>query len=137
MGIGLENPFKEKTGYQSAIEIKSLLPLHNKVIVTEMDFSGRKLSSGIMLLNDDGKTDGIRPRWAKIYAVGPEQKDVVPGQWVLVEHGRWSRGIKVIIDGEETVIRLADPECLIFVSDVPPDSDETISTSVYAERKER
>jgi len=124
MGIGLENPFKEKTGYQSAIEIKSLLPLHNKVIVTEMDFSGRKLS-------------GIRPRWAKIYAVGPEQKDVVPGQWVLVEHGRWSRGIKVIIDGEETVIRLADPECLIFVSDVPPDSDETISTSVYAERKER
>jgi co-chaperonin GroES (HSP10) len=137
MGIGLENPFKEKTGYQKAIEIKSLLPLHNKVIVTEMDFSGRKLASGIMLLNDDGKTDGIRPRWAKVYAVGPEQKDVSLGQWVLVEHGRWSRGIKVLVDGEEKIIRLVDPECLIFVSDTEPDSDETISTSVYAERKER
>ena len=137
MGIDLENPFKEKTGYQKAIEIKSLLPLHNKVIVTEMDFSGRKLASGIMLLNDDGKTDGIRPRWAKVYAVGPEQKDVSLGQWVLVEHGRWSRGIKVLVDGEEKIIRLVDPECLIFVSDTEPDSDETISTSVYAERKER
>ena len=102
-----------------------------------MSFEGRQLSSGIVLLGDDGKTDGIRPRWAKVYAIGPEQHDVSVGQWVLVEHGRWSRGLKIVKDGEEIVIRRADPEAIIFVSDSEPESIDTISTAVHAERKSR
>ena len=101
-----------------------------------MSFESRQLSSGIVLLGDDGKTDGIRPRWARVYAVGPEQHDVGVGQWVLVEHGRWSRGIKIIQDGQEITIRRADPEAIIFVTDEEPDID-TISTAVHAERKQR
>lgn len=135
--MAMENPFDQKRGFQFTNKIKNLSALHNHVIVHDMDFTGRKLASGIMLLGDDGKTDGIRPRWAKVYAVGPDQKDVSPEQWVLVEHGRWSRGIKIEIDNEEIVIRRVDPDCIIFVSDDEPDGDETISTSVYAERKER
>ena len=77
--------------------IGRLVPLNNNVIVRDMDFGGRKLSSGILLLSDDGKADGIRPRWAQVYAVGPDQEDVEPGQWILVEHGRWSRGLEVEI----------------------------------------
>jgi hypothetical protein len=88
-------------------------------------------------LGDDGKTDGIRPRWAKVYAIGPEQHDVGVGQWVLVEHGRWSRGIKIIQDGKEITIRRADPEAIIFVSDEEPENIDTISTAVHAERKSR
>ena len=102
-----------------------------------MDFGGRKLASGILLLGDDGKTDGIRPRWARVYAVGPEQRDVVPGQWILVEHGRWSRGIEVEIDGETFTLRRVDPECIMFVSDEQPENIDTISTALHAERKER
>lgn len=117
--------------------IKGLLPLNDNVIVRDMDFSGRKLSSGILLLNDDGKSEGIRPRWAQVYAVGPEQKEVVPGQWILVEHGRWSRGLEVEIDDETFVIRRVDPKCMMFVSDDRPDEDDTISTAVLAERKSR
>ena len=136
--MAVTNPFDQKRGYQFGIEIEGeIKPLHDSVIVTDMDFSGRKLSSGVILLGDDGKTDGIRPRWSKVYAIGPEQQDVQVGQWVLVEHGRWSRGLKIVKDGEEFVIRRADPEAIIFVSDDEPADTNTISTAVHAERKTR
>jgi co-chaperonin GroES (HSP10) len=134
----LDNPFDQKRGYQFGLEINGeIKPLHNSIIVSDMSFETRQLSSGIVLLGDDGKTDGIRPRWAKVYAVGPEQQDVVVGQWVLIEHGRWSRGIKIMKDGEEIVIRRADPEAIIFVSDTEPDNVDSISTAVHAERRTR
>jgi hypothetical protein len=136
--MAVENPFDQKRGYQFGIEINGdIKPLHDSVIVTEMDFSGRQLASGVILLGDDGKTDGIRPRWARVYAIGPEQRDVSVGQWCLIEHGRWSRGLKIIRDGEEIVIRRADPNAIIFVADERPESIDTISTAVHAERKTR
>jgi co-chaperonin GroES (HSP10) len=136
--MAVSNPFDQKRGYQFGIEIDgNIKPLRDSVIITEMDFSGRQLASGVILLGDDGKTDGIRPRWAKVYAVGPEQSDVSVGQWVLVEHGRWSRGLKIVKDGEEIVIRRADPQAIIFVSNDRPESIDTISTAVHAERKSR
>lgn len=136
--MAVENPFDQKRGYQFGIEIDGdIKPLHDSVIVTEMDFSGRQLASGVILLGDDGKTDGIRPRWARVYAIGPEQRDVSVGQWCLIEHGRWSRGLKIIRDGEEIVIRRADPNAIIFVADERPESIDTISTAVHAERKTR
>jgi len=134
----LDNPFDQKRGYQFGLEIDGeIKPLHNSVIVTDMSFEGRQLSSGIVLLGDDGKTDGIRPRWARVYAIGPEQQDVGVGQWVLVEHGRWSRGVKVIKDGQEIILRRADPEAIIFVSNDRPENIDTISTAVHAERRTR
>jgi len=136
--MAVENPFDQKRGYQFGVEIDGKIqPLKNNIIVTDMSFEGRQLSSGIVLLGDDGKTDGIRPRWARVYAVGPEQQDVRVGQWVLVEHGRWSRGLKIIKNGEETIIRRIDPEAVIFVSDTEPDNIDTLSTAVHAERKTR
>ena len=136
--MAVNNPFDQKRGYQFSIEIDGeIKPLKNNIIVTDMTFEGRQLASGIVLLGDDGKTDGIRPRWACVFAVGPEQSDVVPGQWVLIEHGRWSRALKIFKEGQEITIRRADPEAIIFVADNKPDSIDTISTAVPAERKTR
>jgi hypothetical protein len=118
-------------------QIKSLSVIRDHILVTEMTFNERKLSSGIVLLNDDGKTSGIRPRWAQVYAVGPEQKEIQVGQWIFVEHGRWSRGIEVEVDNEQLTLRRVDPKSIIFVSDQEPDQDDTISSSVYAEAKTR
>lgn len=118
-------------------EIKSLTPLRNNVIVRNMNFSGRKLSSGIMLLSDDGKAEGIRPRWAEVFAVGPEQKDVAPGQWILVEHGRWSRGLEVDINDNTFTIQRVDPDCIIFVSDTEPTEDDHISDAVAVAKNTR
>jgi co-chaperonin GroES (HSP10) len=133
-----ENPYGKNIGYQFRLDFegKTIKPLQNNVIVRDMNFAGRTLDSGIVLLADDGKTDGIRPRWAQVYAVGPEQTDVTVGQWVLLEHGRWSRGINITQDGEELTIRRADPEAIMMVSDEEPNS-ESIANSVHAERKTR
>ena len=122
---------------QFAHRITNLIPLRDNIIVTEMNFGARQLSSGIIMLGDDAKTDGIRPRWAMVFAVGPEQKDVIPGQWVLVEHGRWTRGCHIVMNDTELVIRKIDPNAILLVSDTAPGSDEMQSSAVHAERKER
>ena len=116
-------------------EIKDITALKDHVIVRDMNFAGRKLSSGILLLSDDLKTSGIRPRWAQVYRVGPEQTDVAPDQWVLIEHGRWTRGAKISIKGEEITIRRVDPENIIFVSDEEPTADDSLSTAVESQSK--
>jgi co-chaperonin GroES (HSP10) len=134
---GFSNPFAGGGTVRFKHKIKSLAPLRDHVLVRDMDFSGRQLASGIFLLNDDGKTDGIRPRWAMVYAVGPDQKDVAPGQWIYVEHGRWSRGLEVEVGDETFMLRRVDPDCIIFSSDDHPDQDDTLSTAVPAERKDR
>lgn len=112
------------------IEIKKLQPLKDTVIVKDMNFNERTLSSGIVLMSDNGTSSGIRPRWARVYAVGPEQQDVKPGEWICVTHGRWTRGIKIRDDHGEHVIRKIDPNDILLVSDDQPNSDDTISSAV-------
>ena len=104
--------------------------LRDDVIVEEMAFKERKLSSGIILLDDDGKGHGIRPRWGKVFAIGPEQKDVTQGQWIMVEHGRWTRGVKIIDGNEETVIRKVDNKDILLVSDQDPGADDTLADAI-------
>lgn len=110
----------------SPTRIKRLRPIGDHVIVYDMVFSERKLSSGIILPNDNGRSVGIRPRWACVYAVGPQQLDVSPGQWICVTHGRWTRGIDIEDDEGVKTIRRVDPADILLVSDEPV-MDETMS----------
>lgn len=133
-----EEQLFQRTGkLQRTSIVKDIHAIKDHVIVVDMSFGQRTLSSGIIMLGDDGKTDGIRPRWAKVYRIGPEQRDVKPGQWILVEHGRWTRGIPIEINGQDITIRRVDPACIIGVQDEEPDTDDNISTAVHAERKTR
>jgi co-chaperonin GroES (HSP10) len=105
----------------SRIKGKSLRPLKNGVIVSNMNFGERKLASGIIMMSDDGKSSGVRPRWGKVWEIGPEQQDVVKGEWILMEHGRWGRAFDLELEGQDP-IRLwrADPEAILAVSDESP-----------------
>jgi len=133
-----EEQLFQRTGkLQRTNIVKDIHAIKDHVIVTDMSFGSRTLSSGIIMLGDDGKTDGIRPRWAQVYRIGPDQQDVKVGQWIMVEHGRWTRGIPIEINGEEITVRRVDPACIIGVQDEPPETDDTISTAVHAERKTR
>lgn len=114
----------------AAHRIKKILPLKDHVIVSDMVFDQRITNGGIVLLNDDMKSSGIRPRWARVYAIGPEQMDVQTGQYVLVSHGRWTRGIKIQDDEGEKVIRKVDVNDILLISDDPM-KDETLSDKVY------
>lgn len=107
-------------------KVSKLIPLNDTIIVSEMYFGERLSAGGIVLRNDDTKSAGIRPRWGKVYAVGPEQKDVRVGQYVMVAHGRWTRGIKIEDNDGEQIIRKVDPNDVLLVSDEPV-NDYTIS----------
>lgn len=99
-----------------------LIPLGNKVLITNMNFGEEKTKGGLVLLSDDAKSSGIHPRWGQVFAVGPEQTDVKEGDWILLEHGRWSRGHQYENDNGEIIdIRLADTNAILAVSDDPPD----------------
>ena len=109
--------------------VNSLKPLRDKVLVRDMIFTDRFTTGGILLPSDDGKSSGIRPRWAEVYAVGAEQHDISPGQWVLVSHGRWTRAVKYEIDGESLLIQLVDNDDILMISD-EPQGDDTFSSEV-------
>jgi co-chaperonin GroES (HSP10) len=98
-----------------------IIPIRDNVLVSDMEFDNRTTRNGIFLLNDDGKSEGIRPRWGRVWAIGDEQQDVKVGDWVLVEHGRWTRGISVESpQGDETVVRRIDNDCILAVADERP-----------------
>lgn len=109
-------------------------PLNDVIIVSDMVFDERITTGGIVLLNDNGKGSGIRPRWGQVYAIGPDQKDVQVGQWICVAHGRWTRGIDVEDESGKRTLRRIDPKDILAVSNSPVD-DETWSDAVHVEKK--
>ena len=117
--------------------IQRLIPLKDSVIVSDMAFEARQLRSGIIIPNDNGKSSGIRPRWGQVYAIGPEQIDVVPGQWILVAHGRWTRGIKIEDDSGKHTVRRIDPKDILLVSDEHPGGDDTMSDAISVTEQSR
>ena len=124
-----------KLAYQAhQLRREQLKPLNDSVIVGEMVFDQRITTGGIVLLNDNGKSTGIRPRWGQVYAVGPDQQDVRVGQWVCVAHGRWTRGIEVEDETGKKTLRRVDPKDLLIVSDEEP-QDETFSEAIHIEAK--
>lgn len=110
-------------------KIKKLRALHDSVIVTDMNFEARISSGGIYIPTDDKKSVGIRPRWARVYAVGPDQKDIEVGQWICISHGRWTRGVQIEDAESVKMIRRVDINDILLVSDEQP-SDDTIGDSI-------
>jgi len=94
--------------------------INNDVIVANMDFGEIVTSSGIVIRSDDGKAHGVKPRWGQVYKIGPLQKDVKEGQWVLIEHGRWTRKVKIHDGDSEKEIQKVDVDCILAVSDERP-----------------
>ena len=109
-------------------------PLGNSVIVSDMLFDERISRGGIIIVNDNGTTKGIRPRWGQVYAVGPDQHDVKAGEWILVSHGRWTRGIDIEDESGKKTLRRVDPSDILLQSDEPV-ADETFSDAIHVDRK--
>ena len=95
--------------------------IHDHVLITDMNFAEQYSAGGIIVSSDNGKTEGIKPRWGKVYKIGPNQTDVKIGDWILVEHGRWTRGIEVEDDnGNVVTVRRVETKAIIAVSDHLP-----------------
>lgn len=96
-------------------------PLGKHIIISDMQFSERITTAGIVLLNDDMRSEGIRPRWAQVYALGPEFKDddIQIGKWICISHGRWTRGIDIEDETGKHTLRRVDPGDILLISDEP------------------
>jgi hypothetical protein len=110
-----------------AVNIKTIkgtpTAIGNRVLVTDMHFGEQTTKSGLIIKNDDGTTRGIYPRWAKVYDKGPQNKDPYQvGEWVLVEHGRWTRSVSIETNtGEEIEIRMVEAESILGYSTEKPE----------------
>jgi co-chaperonin GroES (HSP10) len=102
------------------LKITSIRALNKDVIVTDMDFSEMTTASGIVIQSDDGKVHGIKPRWARVYKVGPKQQDIKVGEWILIEHGRWTRKLKIEDSEGVKEIQKIDVDCVLASADNRP-----------------
>jgi len=116
-----------------------LKPLNDHVLATDMDFGDQRTQSGIIIPSDDGKNEGIRPRWCRVWKIGHKQKDVKVGDWILVEHGRWTRGVQLEqADGTTIDVRRIDASAIMAISDHRPGGIEwgTLTTHYSADEPE-
>jgi len=101
----------------------NVTPVGNRVIVSDMHFGEMQTKGGILLTSDDGKDRGIKPRWAKVVAKGPKNNDPYEiGHWILIEHGRWTRGFDVEDEnGEVKTLRTVESESVMMWNEERPE----------------
>lgn len=96
-------------------------PLGDKVFVADMEFGMQQTASGLYIPGDDAKGSGIHPRWARVWAVGDQQTNVQVGEWILIDHGRWTRTIEYENeDGTTTELRMVDTDAILIQTDEKP-----------------
>ena len=103
-------------------EVKmALKAFGNRILANMIDRpDGYKKTHGGLLLNDkDADVTAIRPRWFKIKSVGEDVDFVNEGQYVLVAHGRWSKGVEV----DDETVYLLDNEEILGTSETDPMND--------------
>ena len=89
----------------------SIRAFGDRVLATMIDRPDgyKKTSSGLLLNDKDGDVNAIRPRWFQVKSVGERVDFVAEGQYVLVAHGRWSKGMEL---GDEKIYLLDNEEIL-------------------------
>jgi hypothetical protein len=55
----------------------------------------------------------------------------------MVAHGRWTRGVKIEDETREVTIRRVDPNDILLVSDSDPGADDTSSSALSIDPKDR
>jgi len=99
-----------------------IIPIKDNVIVSDMEFGMQTTKAGIVLTSDNGKAEGIYPRWGRVWAIGPEQTDVQVGEWVLVEHGRWGRTVELELNNDDIIeLRRVDTKAILATADEKPE----------------
>jgi co-chaperonin GroES (HSP10) len=109
----------------------TVVPLRDKVFVTDIEFGDEVTSSGLILKSDNGRGEGIKPRWGRVWAIGEDQQDVKIGEWILMEHARWTREMEhESEDGSITKIYMADLNAMMLSADEKP--KDTIQRGIAA-----
>lgn len=102
-------------GISTTIVKGNVRPIRNRVIVSSMEFGEQTTKGGIIITSDDGKDRGIKPRWGQVISKGPENEEPYNvGDWILVEHGRWTRGFDVELSSDNVqTLRTVEAESIL------------------------
>ena len=98
-----------------------ITPLKNKVLVKTIEKGEQITKGGLIIPDDDGQDRGIRARWAQVYRVGRLVDFLKEGQWVLLEHGYWTRGFTIDTGKESFDCRMIDNDHILGVQDERPE----------------
>jgi hypothetical protein len=110
---------KQQKTSQRVNNMDKIKALPGKILAEMIDKPDgfRRTKGGIILKDADQDTSGIRPRWFKVFALGEDIDWLTEGQYLLVDHGRWSTGVKL---SEDTKLYLIDNNDCLVVSDENP-----------------
>ena len=104
------------------LKIKGVKAIQDHVLVTDLYFGEQKTKSGLIIRDDNGTARGVYPRWARVYSKGPNNKDEYNvNDWILIEHGRWTRKLDCDINGEEITLHRVDIDAILAVSNEKPE----------------
>ncbi len=110
------------------IQIKEFTPYKDKVFVTDLEHGEKLTRGGLIVMDDNMKDRGIRPRWARVWAIGPDVKDLEVGHWILIEHGRWTQKITIEFDeGEVEIWGVEYPKSVIMSTEDDPRETAKVS----------
>ncbi|MEM5878078.1 MAG: hypothetical protein QXF12_04320 [Candidatus Aenigmatarchaeota archaeon] len=101
------------------IEGYNLIPLPNDILVYNMEKGYRRSkNSGLLFLDDSSfRIENIKHRWCQVYKVGSNIDFVKEGEWILVEHGRWTVGFKFVDKNlGEIYVQKIDKEAILLVA---------------------
>jgi|TARA_B100001105_G_scaffold253441_1_gene247009 co-chaperonin GroES (HSP10) len=111
---------------------KTVRALKEKILAEMIDKPGveKTTAGGIIIKDNDMTESSVRPRWFKVYSVGNGIDWITKGKYVLVDHGRWSNGMKVSDDLK--LYLLDNKDCLAASDDNPMDDNSSIKISAKA-----
>jgi hypothetical protein len=91
--------------------------VRNYVVFTFVEdiYGDRFINSagGAIILTSDDKSQTTYPRWGKVVNVGPDVTEITPGEYVLIEPGKWTThffvdGLRYWKTDEDKILCTAD-----------------------------
>lgn len=108
-------------GNFNCIKATAFRPLKENVFVTDLDSGPHETAGGIIIPDDNATVRGIHPRWGRVWAIGPDVQGIEVGEWVYIEHARWTLAIDLDLpDGVVRIWKIDWPEAVLLAAPVDP-----------------
>jgi hypothetical protein len=102
--------------------LQTFKPMKGKIFVTDLERGMSKTAGGIIITDDNMKNHGIKARWGRVAIVASDVDFVSPGEWVLVEHGRWTMGMDYLDadTGKTVMVWMVEPKAMMLATQEDP-----------------
>ena len=116
--------------------------IRDNILCINADFGDYVSEAGLIIKSNIKDSQGITPRWMQVFELGSEINWLQPGQWVLVEYGRWTESIEMQDDRFDTDdnkmdVWKVDPKGCLAVADEKPNTFNYNSDVIASEKKSR